>query len=366
MTDRITTSIRGRTTSAPRLMGKCGFVHIFENGNFHQLFSKSDLPTWETFLSLSQGDIVECDGELFETKTGEMTIRLSELEILRRCELGLPDRVAGVGLEVSRRNKYMALLSEIVSKDRNLDYRNALILRSKLLNEIRIYLNSRGFLEVTTPTLIENPFGCDAKPFTTNGYYLRIAPELELKKLVVGGLDRIYEIGKSFRNEGLSQKHNPEFTMLELYCTGGDYKDAMKLTEKILHRCIMWSLLEFNVKGIMWKDFQTLDTQDFDEAALIQPTFVTGFSAEDSPLAKIGADGIAERFELYAGGMELANGYSEQDDWRAQQAVFERQGVVDEDYINALKAGLPPTFGIGIGIDRLIMLLTGRNIKEVI
>lgn len=357
---------QGRLTSAPRLMGKLGFVHVFVNGEYQQLMSRADLPTWEAFQTLHQGDIVRFDGELFLTKTGENTVRLDELEILRKCELALPDRMNGVSVGVSRQNRYLELLAEQISPERNLAYRETIILRSRLLASIRESMSNGGYIEVTTPTLIENAFGCDAKPFVTDGYYLRIAPELELKKLIVGGFDKIYEIGKSFRNEGLSQKHNPEFTMLEYYETGGNYEDAMQSIRSLLVMVIMRCFGTLEVNGINWGDWSEVDDiTDFDEAAVKNPTFFTDFTAEESPLAR-SRNGKAERFELYVGGMELANGYSEQDDWDIQEAVFESQGVVDADYINALKTGLPPTFGVGVGIDRLIMLLTGRGIKEVL
>ncbi len=357
----------GRTTSAPRLSGKLGFVHVFMNGKFLQLSSNVELPTWETFKSLNQGDIIDFEGQEFVTKTGELTKRLLELQILRKCELGLPDKVAGVSTGVARQNPYLNLLGEVVSKDKATPYRDALILRHKILKEIRWYLDKRRYTEVTTPTLIENPFGCDAKPFETDGYFLRIAPELELKKLVVGGMERIYEIGKSFRNEGISQKHNPEFTMLEVYTVGGDFKDGAFLLTDLLKTVVFNIFGTYNVNGINWSDFQELPQGVmFPEEDLIQPTLVSNFTKEDSPLAKLDVNGIPERFELYVGGIELANGYSEQDDWRLQQEAFERQGVVDVDYIDALKRGLPPVYGIGLGIDRLIMLLTGRNIKEVL
>lgn len=359
----------GRLTTAPRLMGKMGFVHVFDNGEYQQLSSNAELPTWDLFRTLNAGDIVFYGGEMFTTKTGEHTVRLTTLELRRKCELGLPDRMSGVAVDKARASRHLALLAESVSKERSTPYRDAIILRSRLLASIRAYLDSQGFLEVTTPTLIENPFGADARPFKTDGYYLRIAPELELKKLVVGGFPRVYEIGKSFRNEGLSQRHNPEFTMLEFY-GDGDVNHARWYTESLLTNVISTALgtLQIdNIHGIDWDSWDAIDNAaDFDEASIVNPTALTDFTVEDSPLAKIGANGKPERFELYVGGMELANGYSEQDDWRIQQEVFERQGVVDEDFIEALKFGLPPTFGVGIGIDRLIMLLTGRGIKEVI
>ncbi|MBA4184965.1 MAG: hypothetical protein H0X49_13305, partial [Acidobacteria bacterium] len=226
----------------------------------------------------------------------------------------------------------------------------------------------QGYIEMQTPTLIRNPFGADAKPFETDGYYLRIAPELELKKLVVGGFDKIYEIGKSFRNEGLSQKHNPEFTMLEIYTVkaGASLSDVMIQIQELLTEVILRVKSGLFVNKINWAEFSMIKmSTDFDELKIKHPAFLTGFSADESPLAA-SQNGVALRTELYVGGMELANGYVELSSPDDQFANFQAQGVVDTDYINALKVGLPPTFGVGIGIDRLIMLLTDRNIKEVI
>lgn len=360
----------GRLTTAPRLSGKIGFVHIFSDGIYQQLSSNAELPTWELFRTLNAGDIVSADGEFFTTKTGEETIRLAKLELLRKCELGMPDRMTGVSIDKARSNRHLALLSESVSKERALPYREAILMRARVLASIRRFLDAQGFVEVTTPTLIENTFGCDAKPFKTEDYYLRIAPELELKKLVVGGFPKVYEIGKSFRNEGLSQRHNPEFTMLEFYMPSHGLEFGMKFTEKLLQTVVGEAYTgNVNLSGLKWFDFDRYpDDAEFYEEAIINPTFKTRFHVdeEDSPLAKIDENGFAQRFELFADGMELANGYVEQDNWQEQQEVFERQGVVDTDYIDALKYGLPPSFGVGIGIDRLLMLLTGRNIKEII
>ncbi len=356
----------GRITSAPRKMGKLAFVHLFSDGKYQQLFSKSDLSTWSKFISLSQGDIISCSGEMFVTKTGENTLRLLELNLLRKCELGLPDRISGVSVDKSRKNKHLALLSEIVSKERDLSYRDTILLRAKVLSSIRKFLDGRGFIEVQTPTLIENAFGCDAKPFKTEEYFLRIAPELELKKLIVGGFGGtgIYEIGKSFRNEGLSQRHNPEFTMLEFYL-GGTAKDGLEIFKQLVSETVQNIFGTTTVRGIDWSKFVYANNPFIEEEA-IQPTIMSDFTVEDSPLAKIGGDGRPERYEIYCGGMEIANIYSEQDDWRQQLEAFERQDVIDMDYIEALKYGLPPTWGAGLGVDRLLMLLTGRAIKEVL
>ncbi len=344
-----------RTTSSPRIMGKMGFIHVFENGKFRQLSSNKDLPTWESFLSLRQGDLITYSGESFTTKTGESTIRVYKLEIHQKCGTGLPDKSKGVSLEISRKSRHLSLLAEIISKDKKTPYRDSILLRAKLLSNLRQFLDNNLYTEVQTPVLLDSAIGATATPFeTTSGEYLRIAPEIELKKFIVGGFDRIYEIGKSFRNEGLSQRHNPEFTMLEFYTAGHNFIDAMQFTKSLLNEVMNW------------REFVTISYANFEgEETITTPTFVLGFPEEDSPLAK-SVDGVAERWALYAHGMEIANGYTELGDWEQQLKNFEAQGVVDEDFINALKCGLPPCAGVGIGIDRLIMLLTGRNIKEII
>ncbi|HEX2549079.1 MAG TPA: lysine--tRNA ligase, partial [Gammaproteobacteria bacterium] len=387
---------------------------------------------YEDFLQWDLGDILGATGTLFKTKTGELSIRVTHIQLLTKSLRPLPDKYHGLtDQELRYRQRYLDLLV-------NENTRQTFYIRSKIIEKIRKFLRKRDFLEVETPMMQVMPGGAAARPFITHHnvldmpLYLRIAPELYLKRLVVGGFERVFEINRNFRNEGLSTQHNPEFTMLEFYQAYADYHDLMDLTEKLMHylakkivaqdtleyeghqleitkpfiRLSMFnSILQFN-PSLQKSDIDTLDAaiktakkleiplqegyglgkiqcEIFEktvEHRLIQPTFITEYPAEVSPLARKNDQNpfITDRFELFMGGFEIANGFSELNDAEDQAERFQKQvqnkeaGDIeampyDEDYITALEYGLPPTAGEGIGIDRLVMLFTNSSsIRDVI
>jgi lysyl-tRNA synthetase class 2 len=367
-------------------------------------------------LDVDLGDVVGVRGNATKTKRGEPSLSVTELQLLAKIQRPLPDTYHGVvDAETRYRKRYLDLL---VNEETRRDF----LIRSELVAAIRRFLDARGFVEVETPILQPRYGGALAEPFVTHSnelgadLYLRIADELYLKRLIVGGLEKVYEISKDFRNESISYKHQPEFTMLEWYEAYADYEDAMALVEELLRvvteeatgstkvafrgneidfgpawkRMSLIGALE--AEGVWTRDANDLrrlledrevDTGADDnwaqlvdhalshlvEPTLIQPTILFDYPVELSPLARLkeGEEGIVERFEYFAGGMELGNAYSELNDAEEQAARFAEMGAEDPDYVEALSYGMPPAAGLGLGIDRLSMLLTGRDtIRDVI
>jgi len=418
-----------------RPFGKAGFVTLSDGEGQLQIYAKKDrLPErdFQLYKLFDIGDFVGVEGTLFRTKTGELTVLAGELTFLAKCFLPLPEKWHGLrDIEIRYRQRYVDLVV-------NREVRDVFVKRGVIIRELRRFLDDREYLEVETPILHPIAGGALAKPFKTHhnaldmSLYLRIAPELYLKRLIVGGLNRVYDLNRIFRNEGISTRHNPEFTMLEFYQAYSNYADLMDLTEEMLagiaekvcgsrvityddqqidfrkwtrlsmkeailkfspekideeglrNRAAVEALLkrlhaEFDPKlplgNLIGLLFETLAEQH-----LIQPTFIYDYPVELSPLSKQKASdpSLVERFELYIGGMEIANGYSELNDPIDQRERFlsqlqqrergdEEAHQMDEDYIRALSYGMPPTAGEGIGVDRLTMLLTNStSIRDVI
>jgi len=416
----------GRITNR-RDMGRASFVDIKDRTGSIQLFFQLDRLGEEKFRihkQLEPGDIVGVDGELGRTRTGEITIFVGEFTVLAKALLSPPEKWHGLRDPEKRyRLRYVDLFS-------NDEVMKCFLKRAEIVNAIRDFLRERGFVEVETPMMQPIPGGAAARPFITHhnaldmDLYLRVAPELYLKRLLVGGMEKVFEINRNFRNEGISTRHNPEFTMLELYQAYADYNDMMELTEAmIVHlargvcgslclpwgerqidltspwpRRKFWDLLEqhaglgrddepairqkaaeLEIEGFEGEACDWLALQIFDkcvEDKLMGPLFVTDYPASLCPLAKSSPaePGIAERFELYLAGMECANAYSELNDPLEQEQRFLRQvgdrdlrERIDEDFLRALAYGMPPAGGLGIGIDRLAMVLTNNtSIREVI
>ena len=418
-----------------RVMGKAAFAHLQDMSGRIQIYAKrDDLPEgmYEDFKQWDLGDILGVEGYLFKTKTGELSIHAERIEILVKALRPLPEKFHGLADQETRyRQRYLDLIT-------NDQTREIFSIRSRTIDFIREYLKGHGFTEVETPMMQVIPGGAAARPFITHhnsldmDLYLRIAPELYLKRLIVGGIEKVFEINRSFRNEGLSTQHNPEFTMLEFYQAYADYRDLMGLTEDLLRSLVKEVLgstqfeyqgdtydlsepfsimtvkeavLHFN-SGISEKDLNSLDVlrkfagdleikvednygtgklliEIFEKTAepgLKKPVFITSFPTEVSPLARrseVDPD-VTDRFELFIGGREIANGFSELNDPDDQADRFRRQVAeknagneeamhYDADYITALEYGMPPAAGEGIGIDRLIMLLTdSASIRDVI
>lgn len=418
-----------------RLMGKASFTHILDMSGKIQLYIRQDDVTPEVYEEFKQwdlGDIIGAEGHLFKTKTGELSVKVHKLQLLTKAVRPLPDKFHGLTDQETRyRQRYLDLIA-------NDETRRTFIARSKINNSIRQFLQERDFLEVETPMMQVLAGGAAARPFVTHHHaldmplFLRIAPELYLKRLVVGGFERVFEINRNFRNEGVSTQHNPEFTMLEFYQAYADYNDLMDLTEAMFRRVALDvlgtaqfsyqdlaldfskpferlslrdSILKYNPE-LTPEDIDTLEAAKntarkhdlpihensglgkvqvvlFDklvEQHLLQPTFITAYPAEVSPLARRNDQNpfITDRFELFIAGREIANGFNELNDPDDQAERFRQQMAekaagdeeampYDADYITALEHGLPPTAGEGIGIDRLVMLFTDSpSIRDVI
>ena len=435
----IQTKTAGRIL-AIRSFGKANFLVLSDGREKIQAYVRQDsLPgkDFAAFKLLDFGDYVGVEGKLFRTKTNELTIHASSLQFLVKCFEPLPEKWHGLhDVEIRYRQRYLDLIV-------NPDSRRVFQVRSKVLASIRGFLNGRGYLEVETPMMQPIAGGALARPFVTHHnaldmqLFLRVAPELYLKRLVVGGLERVYEINRNFRNEGISTQHNPEFTMLEFYQAYSDYQELMVMTEEMLSTCAREAIGSDQITfgdheislappyrrvslrdGARVKASERLGTsvseddlrrqetalalaqrlhiellpawgpgkiateifERLNEEDLIQPTFVYDFPTEVSPLSKQKPDDpdTVERFELYVGGFEIANAFSELNDPAEQRRRFEAQlrdraagdaeaHAMDEDYIHALEYGLPPTAGEGVGIDRLVMLLTNSpSIRDVI
>jgi lysyl-tRNA synthetase, class II len=438
-------SARVQTTTAGRVLairsfGKANFLAVSDGRAKIQIYARQDALSerdFAIFKLLDFGDFVGVEGHLFRTKTNELTIWARRLEFLAKCFIPLPEKWHGLSdIEIRYRQRYLDLVV-------NPDSRRVFEVRSRVLASIRGFLDARGYLEVETPMMQPIAGGALARPFVTHHnaldmqLFMRVAPELYLKRLVVGGIERVYEINRNFRNEGISTQHNPEFTMLEFYQAYSDYQELMVMTEELISTTARDAIgaeqVRFGGHQIsltppyrrvslregareeasrrLGEPVAEADLRDRDRAAslaarlglelfpgwgagkiateiferlhedsLIQPTFVYDFPTEVSPLSKQKPDDpeTVERFELYIGGFEVANAFSELNDPAEQRRRFEAQidgraagdheaHAMDEDYIRALEYGLPPTGGEGVGIDRLVMLLTNSpSIRDVI
>lgn len=390
--------------------GSC-FCNIKDTTGRIQIYARKErTENFKAFTDLKLGDIISVEGKLFITKTHEKTIEIDKFSILCVSLKPIPKEWFGIeDVEIRYRKRYLDLLV-------NDEKREIFKKRSKIIKAIRRFLDERSFLEVETPIMQIVPGGAEAEPFKTYHnalglpLYLRIAPELYLKRLIVGGFDKVYEIGKNFRNEGISTQHNPEFTMLEVYLAYADWEDMMSLTEEMISYVAFnllgtYKISSFNHEIDLKPPYRRLSLfKALEEATgerissmddlsalalklnidvenklgclidrfilphLIQPTFLIDWPAETSPLAKIGQNpNFAERFEVFIGGCEIGNAYSELTDYNLQLENFKKQGKIDLDYMEALSYGMPPTGGLGIGIDRLTMLFTNQSsIREVI
>ena len=375
--------------------------------------------SWAAFTLLDHGDFVGVEGFLFITNTGELSIHVETLQFLSKAMMPMPDKMHGISdPEIRQRQRYADLIASSLQIDHDgLTTREVFETRARVISSLRRSLEDHGYIEVETPMLTPKATGAAATPFVTHHnalditLYARIAPELYLKRLVVGGFEKVYELNRNFRNEGISYKHNPEFTMLEFYCAYMDVNGMMDFAEELLRDSVQKATgslkVSYEGKEIDFSNFERITMreavargggipggnadvlldhellkafEDEVEATLIQPTFIVDFPKSISPLSKASPENpnIAERFELFINGMEVANGFSELNDPKEQYERFvdqmserergdEEAIVLDEDYIRALSYGMPPAAGIGIGIDRLVMLLTNKHsIRDVI
>lgn len=426
-------SIAGRLMSK-RVMGKASFGHVLDGTGQIQIYARRDVmgdEEYQAFKKLDIGDIIGVRGEAFRTKAGEISVKVHEITLLSKSMLPLPGKWHGIkDTDLRYRARYLDLIV-------NPDVRETFYIRSRIIKGIRDYMGERGYIEVETPILLDKAGGAAARPFITHHntldmeMYMRIATELHLKRLIVGGFERVYEIGRIFRNEGMDPKHNPEFTTIEMYEAYTDYKGMMDLCEglfvylaetvlgttdlpyqgEIVHLERPWKRLTMNeaVREYTGADFAACESDEdartlanekgiefegspargellaaaFDqrvEENLVQPTFIYDYPVEISPLAKRKPDEpwLTERFEVFITGREMGNAFTELNDPEDQLKRFEDQArrraegdeeanVMDEDFVNALRYGMPPTGGMGIGIDRLVMLFTDSpSIRDVI
>jgi lysyl-tRNA synthetase, class II len=435
--ERVTEEPGERVRVAGRVMtlrghGKAGFAHLLDGSGRIQLYFRADVmgERFARYGLLDAGDWIGVEGRVFRTRTGEITVRVEDVELLAKSMRPLPEKWHGLRDPETRfRQRYADLFM-------NLDVREVFRRRARLVSAVRRFLDGEGYLEVETPVLQPLYGGAFARPFVTEHHalgmplYLRISNELYLKRLIVGGLERVYEFSRDFRNEGMDRSHNPEFTLLEFYQAFADVHDMMALTERLVGEAVQaaggglvveWqgATLDFTppwprvsmldeVGRAVGEDVSALDEaqlrrlcaargietrpgtgpgglldalfSELVQPALVRPCFLVDFPVETSPLARVSRTrpGVVERFEVFAAGMELANAFSEQNDPAAQRAAFEAQVALrargddeaqpmDLDYLRALEYGMPPTGGVGIGIDRLTMLATGaRSIRDVI
>jgi lysyl-tRNA synthetase class 2 len=428
-----TVRLAGRLVSV-RGHGKASFANLMDMSGKVQLYFRQDVlgdETYELFHLLDIGDIIGVEGVVFKTQKGENSVKVASFEVLAKSLRPLPEKWHGLkDVETRYRQRYLDLIV-------NPEVRDTFVLRSKIIQAIRRYLDSRDFLEVETPMMHPIAGGAAARPFITYhnaldmNLYMRIAPELYLKRLIVGGFEKVYELNRVFRNEGISIKHNPEFTMVELYQAYADYETVMQLTEQIVAQVAKevlgttkityqgqeidltppWNRMTMTeaIKKFANIDFSTVKTveearaiadklgvkyedkhgigailnsvfEEVGEQHLIQPTFIIGHPTEISPLAKRNKDNpeITDRFEAFIFAREIANGFSELNDPIDQKGRFVKQvaqresgddeaHMMDDDYVTALEFGMPPTGGLGIGIDRLVMFLTDNySIRDVI
>ncbi|MET0624753.1 MAG: lysine--tRNA ligase [Pyrinomonadaceae bacterium] len=436
--------VSGRLATPPRVMGKAAFVHLSDGKERLQIYVRRQEAVavgndslrpveepesgWKLFQLLDHGDFVGVEGKLFVTKTGELSVHVETIQFLSKALLPMPDKLHGINdPEIRQRQRYADLIASSLKvrtdedgdSQHELSTREVFERRSKLITAMRRHLDDHGYIEVETPMLSPIASGAAARPFKTHhnaldiDLYLRIAPELYLKRLLVGGFERVYELNRNFRNEGISTRHNPEFTMLEFYTAYKDVNWMMDFCEEMIRSSIQTvsggTTAAFDETEIDFgRQFRRLTMRDaiteyapddakvggdeieagrvvelfeqYAEHNLIQPTFITDFPKAVSPLSKASPDdaAVAERFELYIMGMEVANGFSELNDPAEQLERFEEQArqreggdeeamQTDLDYVRALSYGMPPAAGIGIGVDRLTMLLTNRrSIRDVI
>lgn len=426
-------SVAGRMISR-RIMGKASFAHLLDASGTIQVYIKRDDlgdDAYNAFKTMDIGDVLGCKGTVFKTKSGEVSLHVTSLELLSKCLKPLPEKWHGLtDPDLRYRQRYVDMIV-------NPDVREVFLKRGKLISAIRAYLDTRGFLEVDTPILHASETGAVSRPFITHhntldiDMFLRIETELYLKRLIVGGFDKVYEIGRIFRNEGMDARHNPEFTSVELYQAYVDYAEMARIAEGMfghvaqtlgLGDTIQYQGQELSIKapwarmtmadavekysGIRYRDWETDEDarnclhergiaheknatkgdclpilfDEYVEKNLIQPTFITEYPVEISPLAKRIADNPAftERFEIFICGVEYGNAFSELNDPIDQRQRFERQAAerraqgavnakVDDDFVNALEIGLPPTGGMGIGVDRMVMLFTdSASIRDVL
>jgi len=427
-----TVSIAGRLMTK-RDMGKIGFATVHDQSGDIQIFAKKDVleDNYKLFKKLDLGDFVGVKGIVFKTKSGEITVEIKELTLLSKSLRPLPEKYHGIkDPELKYRHRYAHFATDKKARD-------AFILRSKIISEIRKLLEEKEFLEIETPILQPVYGGAAAKPFVTHhnsldfDMYLKISPELYLKRLIVGGFEKVFEIGRNFRNEGIDHRHNPEFTMMEIYQAYADYNDMMELVEEIFEKVVkkVHGKTKIKYKGKTidfkrpWRRISMIDAikehtnigdisklndkeikdllktyniilennyirgiaisrifEDLVEDKLIQPTFIIDHPRETVPLCKVHRKNpeLIERFEAYIDGMEIANAYSELNDPQEQRRLLEAQAKqlragseeahpMDEDFVRAIEMGMPPTGGVGIGIDRLLMVLTdNENIRDII